>query len=214
MTDVKQQYKIPPNKIPEGAACGNCKRWLTCGAVKGYLKINLIPQCWEPKKGFKRSYQYNTANRLKERGGKTITGYLGGKMEEKSKKSSNRTTGKIAKIRQLNKKLKSSKKNWPKNIPLKLMSTGVPVKRVLTEFKEAPLNVEYVAKRIGEGHIDFHGVDEGLCVGTIIYNKRTGQAYRICGIVHKVMPIGLGTKKNKKRDTFLVISPAYKGPGK
>ena len=40
-----------------------------CSAVKGYLKINLIPQCWEPKKGgFKRSYQYNTANRLKEQG--------------------------------------------------------------------------------------------------------------------------------------------------
>lgn len=63
-----QQYKTPPKQIPESAACGNCRHWEACGKVKGYLKINLIPQCWEPKKGFKRSRQYNTANRLKEQG--------------------------------------------------------------------------------------------------------------------------------------------------
>lgn len=104
---------------------------------------------------------------------------------------------------------------WPKNIPLKLMSTGVPVKRVLTQFEPfAPLNCEYIAKRIEKGRIGFHSVDEGLCVGTVIYNKITGQAYRIYGIVHEVVPIGLATKKSKKGDTFLVISPAYKGLGK
>jgi len=140
-------------------------------------------------------------------------------MTEKSKKSSMKTIGRTVKTKQPRKISGKLKHFYPKNTLLNSMiktSGKKPVKRVFAEFKSfTPLNCEYIAKRTYTNMIDFHSVDEGLCVGTVIFNRRTAQSYRIYGIVHKVVPIGhISTKKSKKGDNFIVISPAYKGPGK
>lgn len=44
-------------RVPEGANCGNCKKWKTARCkIKTVEKHNLIDDCWEPSKEMRRGY--------------------------------------------------------------------------------------------------------------------------------------------------------------